>query len=186
MILWLYVAGKPRLPRRRASSTAATSSRRSTSRGCAPLAAVVPGLVDLAIAFASSSCMLVVYGVTPSWRSCSRRLWVAAAALVALAVGVPFAAQRHVPRREARPPLLLQVWLFASPVVYPSSLVEGAWRYVYALNPMVGVLDGFRWSVADGRRRGRSARLRSALVARAPVGGLALLPARRAPFADVI
>jgi lipopolysaccharide transport system permease protein len=47
-------------------------------------------------------------------------------------------------------PLVLQLWLFASPVVYSASLVEGGWKYVYALNPMSTVLDGFRWSIADG------------------------------------
>ena len=44
----------------------------------------------------------------------------------------------------------LQVWLFASPVIYPSSLFHGGWRYAYAVNPIVGVVDGFRWSLIGG------------------------------------
>ena len=45
---------------------------------------------------------------------------------------------------------LLQLWLFASPVVFPSTLIEGGWRYVFALNPVAGVIDGIRWALLDG------------------------------------
>ena len=145
----------------------------------APLSSVVPGLVDLAIASVVLVGMLVVYDVTPSWAILLTPAWVIAALAVALAVGIPLAAA-NVRFRDVRHalPLLLQVWLFASPVVYSGSLVEGGWQYVYALNPMVTVLDGFRWSVADGPA-GPESRLRRSR-ARAPRRRPRVLPAGRA------
>jgi lipopolysaccharide transport system permease protein len=106
---------------------------------------------------------------------------------VALAVGVPFAAA-NVRFRDVRHalPLLLQVWLFASPVVYSSSLVEGGWRYVYALNPMVTVLDGFRWSVTDGPAPGPESLVSAAVVLVLLVGGLVYFRRAERAFADVV
>jgi lipopolysaccharide transport system permease protein len=76
--------------------------------------------------------------------------------------------------------------LFASPVVYASSLVEGAWRYLYALNPMVAVLDGFRWSLVDGPAPGREALVSLAVVALLLAGGLVYFLRSERRFADLI
>ena len=148
----------------------------------------MPGLVDLAIAFVVLVGMLVVYGVTPSWAVLLTPLWVVAAVLVAIAVGFPFSAL-NVRFRDVRHalPLVLQLWLFASPVVYSSSLVEGGWRYVYALNPMV---DGARRVPLVGRRRA-GARAGGARVARRSwssslVAGLSYFPRAERSFADVV
>ena len=148
MILWLYVAGATT-----AAALSLVDNRELVSkvyfpRGLAPLAAVVPGLVDLAASLAILVVLMVVYGVTPGIAVLLTPLWIAAAALVAIAVGFSLCAL-NVKYRDVKHALGLgiQLWFFATPVVYPSSLVESAWRYVYALNPMVGIVDGFRWSV---------------------------------------
>jgi lipopolysaccharide transport system permease protein len=83
-------------------------------------------------------------------------------------------------------PLTVQLWLFASPVVYASSLVEGGWRYVYALNPMATVLDGFRWSVADGPAPGSEGLVSAAVVGVALVVGLVYFTRAERSFADVV
>jgi lipopolysaccharide transport system permease protein len=128
-----------------------------------------------------------VYGVTPGWAVVFTPLWVVAAMLVVLAVGFPFAAL-NVRFRDVRLalPLALQLWLFASPVVYSSSLVEGAWKYVYALNPMATVLDGFRWSIADGPAPGPEALVSAAVVVVVLVAGLSYFARAERSFADVV
>jgi lipopolysaccharide transport system permease protein len=81
---------------------------------------------------------------------------------------------------------LVQVWLFASPVVYASSLVEGGWRYVYALNPMVTVLDGFRWSLVDAPAPGAEAVVSLAVAALVLASGLFYFLRAERRFADLI
>ena len=91
-------------------------------------------------------------------------LWVAAAAFLAFGVGTRLSAI-NVRYRDVRHalPFLLQTWFFLSPMVFPSSLVGEDWRAVYALNPLVGLVDGLRWSLwATRHRRSRIARWRAA------------------------
>ena len=187
MIVWLYVSSSVNAAAQSLVDSRDMVSKVFFPRLVAPLAAVVPGLVDLAIAFVVLVGMLVVYGVTPSAAVLLTPAWVLAAVAVAVAVGVPFAAA-NVRFRDVRHalPLLLQVWLFASPVVYSSSLVEGGWRWVYALNPMVTVLDGFRWSVADGPAPGPESLVSAAVVLALLVGGLAYFRRAERVFADVV
>ncbi len=187
MIVWLYVSGSVNAAAQSLVDSRDMVSKVFFPRLVAPLSSVVPGLVDLAIAFVVLVGMLVVYDVTPSWAVLLTPAWILAAVAVALAVGIPFAAA-NVRFRDVRHalPLLLQVWLFASPVVYSSSLVEGGWQYVYALNPMVTVLDGFRWSVADGPAPGPESLVSAAVVVLLLVGGLAYFRRAERAFADVV
>jgi lipopolysaccharide transport system permease protein len=78
-------------------------------------------------------------------------MWIAAAAIVAFGVGTWLAAI-NVKYRDVRYvlPFLLQTWFFLSPMVFPSSLVSDDWRTIYALNPLVGLVDGLRWSLVGG------------------------------------
>jgi len=117
----------------------------------APLAAVLPGLVDLSVALIATGALMAVLGVTPGLALLTLPLWIVLSCLVALGIGLIFATL-NVKYRDAHHAygLLVQVLFFASPVAYPSTLIEGPWRYLYYLNPMAGVLDGFRWSVLAG------------------------------------
>jgi len=113
-----------------------------------PFAPILAGLLDFAIALAMLGVLMTVYGVTPGWNA----LWLPALLLLAvtasLGMGLWLAAL-NVRFRDVRYtiPFLVQTLLFASPIAYPTSLVPEGWRSLYALNPMVGVVDGFRWAL---------------------------------------
>lgn len=187
MIVWLYAAGSVTGAAQSLVESRDLVTKIYFPRVVAPLAAVVPGLVDLVISSGVLVVMLAVYGVTPGWAVLAAPLWVGAAVAVALSVGLPLSAL-NVKYRDVRHalPLLLQLWLFASPVVYSSSLVEGAWRYVYALNPMVTVLDGFRWSVADGPFPGPESVVSLAVVVLLFAVGSIYFGRSERSFADVV
>jgi lipopolysaccharide transport system permease protein len=152
-----------------------------------PAAAVVPGLLDLTVALALTAVLLVIYDVAPGPQVLLVPLWMAAAAIVAFGVGTWLAAI-NVKYRDVRQvlPFLLQTWFFVSPMVFPSSLVSDEWRTVYALNPLVGLIDGFRWSLVDSAAPPAAdiASLVSAVVI--VVGGLYYFRSVEAKFADVI
>ncbi|RMG47007.1 MAG: ABC transporter permease [Acidobacteria bacterium] len=116
-----------------------------------PLASTAAGLVDLLVASLLLPPLLLWHGRVPGVRIAALPLFVALAALAAAAAGVWLAAL-NVRYRDVRYtiPFLAQLWMFATPVVYPASLVPPAWRALYALNPMVGVVEGFRWCLIPG------------------------------------
>ena len=113
-----------------------------------PLASVCVGLADFAIAFVMLLGMMAYYGITPGLAALTIPLWTVLAMATALGVGLWLAAL-NVRYRDIRytVPFLTQVWMYATPVAYASSLVPAAWRPFYALNPMVGVIEGFRWAL---------------------------------------
>ncbi len=115
-----------------------------------PASTVLACLVDLAIAFVVLIGMMLVYGIVPSLAILTLPLFVVLAAVTAFAVGLWLSAL-NVLYRDVRYtlPFLVQLWLFLSPVAYPSSLVPEPWRTVYGINPMAGVIDGFRWALLD-------------------------------------
>ncbi len=116
----------------------------------APFAAVLPRLVDLCVSFALLAVLAIAYGVAPGAAIVLLPVWIAWAVVLAFGTGLALAALNVTYRDVANAiGLVTQLWLFLSPVMYPSSLVTGAARTIYAVNPMVGVVDGFRWSVLD-------------------------------------
>ena len=187
MILWLYVSLGVAAAAQSLVENRDLITKVYFARPVAPFSAALPGLIDFAIAFVVLLGLLVVYDVTPSWAVVFTPLWVLAAILVVLAAGFPLSAL-NVRFRDVRLalPLVLQLWLFASPVVYSSSLVQGAWKYVYALNPMSTVLNGFRWSIADGPPPGPESLVSAAVVAVALVAGLVYFARAERSFADVV
>ncbi len=114
-----------------------------------PLAAVLAGLVDLGISFVMLLVVLAWFGVEPSLRLLAAPTFALLATAAAFAPGLWLAAL-NVRYRDVRYviPFLVQIWLFATPVAYSGTLVPERWRLVYGLNPMVGVVDGFRWMIA--------------------------------------
>jgi len=111
-----------------------------------PLAATVSALVDFAVASLVYGGMLVYYKVTPGVELAYLPLLLLLALATATGVGLWLSAI-NVKYRDVRYtiPFLIQIWLFVSPVVYPASRVPEAYRVYYGLNPMAGVIDGFRW-----------------------------------------
>jgi lipopolysaccharide transport system permease protein len=187
MIVWLYVSLGVTAAAQSLVDNRDLITKVYFPRQVAPLAAAFPGLVDLAIASVVLVGMLVAYGVTPGWAVLLTPAWVVAAMLVVVAAGLPLAAL-NVRFRDVRLalPMTVQLWLFASPVVYSTSLVEGGWSYVYALNPMATVLDGFRWSVADAPAPGPEGLVSAAVVAVGLVAGLVYFARAERSFADVV
>jgi lipopolysaccharide transport system permease protein len=153
-----------------------------------PLAAVLAGLVDLAISFVMLLVVLAWYGITPSARLLAAPGFALLAAAAALAPGIWLAAL-NVRYRDVRHviPFLVQIWLFATPVAYSSTLVPERWRTLYGLNPMAGVVDGFRWMVAPAAHAS-SAGLAAAVAAVALVlaAGLYFFRRMERSFADVV
>jgi lipopolysaccharide transport system permease protein len=119
-----------------------------------PIATVLSGLVDLGIAFSMLVAMMFWYGVVPTANVFWLPLLVMLALVTSLGVGLWLSAM-NVQYRDVKyvVPFLTQFWLFATPVAYPSSLLSGSWRSIYALNPMVGVVEGFRWALLGARTR---------------------------------
>lgn len=113
-----------------------------------PMSAVLSGLLDFLIASVVLAMMMLYYGITPSIAALTLPLLVLMAAFTAVSVGFWLSAL-NVRYRDVRYtiPFLTQIWLLATPVAYPSSLVPDWIRPVFGLNPMAGVVEGFRWAL---------------------------------------
>jgi lipopolysaccharide transport system permease protein len=114
----------------------------------APLAAILPGLIDLGISMLAVGVFMVIYGVTPGIAIVFLPLWIVIAVITTFGVALWLSAL-NARYRDVRNALsfLLQIWLFATPVVFPSSLVHGGWRFLLAINPIAGLVEVFRWSL---------------------------------------
>ncbi len=153
-----------------------------------PVSSVISGAVDFAIAFAVLLGMMVFYGVIPTvnviWLPCFLMLVL----ITALGVGLWLTAM-NVQYRDVRYtiPFLTQFWLFATPIAYPSSLLSEPWRTLYGLNPMAGVVDGFRWALLGVETGPGPMMLVSALVAMfVLVTGLFYFQRMERTFADIL
>jgi lipopolysaccharide transport system permease protein len=111
-----------------------------------PAGRVLSLVVDLALALCVLSVFVVAYGVRPSAGLALLPAFLLLAAVTAGALGATFGAL-NVKYRDVAVviPLLVQLWFFATPVIYPGTYIKGAWHYVYAINPMVSVIEGVRW-----------------------------------------
>jgi lipopolysaccharide transport system permease protein len=113
-----------------------------------PLSSVLSGLVDFATAFLVLLAMMIYYDVSVTPAILMVPAFLALATLAALGVGLWLSAL-NVKYRDVRytVPFLTQIWLFATPVAYPSSMIDEPWRTLFGLNPMAGVVEGFRWAI---------------------------------------
>ena len=113
-----------------------------------PISSVMSGIVDFVLAFMVLIGIMAYYGVFPTLNVIWLPFLLLLALITALGVGMWFSAL-NVQFRDVRYvlPFLTQAWLFATPIVYPSSLLSEPWRTLYGLNPMVGVVEGFRWAL---------------------------------------
>lgn len=113
-----------------------------------PISTVLAGLLDFLIAFVFLIGMMIYYGVAPTAVAWTVPLFLLLAVGTALGAGLWLSAL-NVQYRDVRYaiPFLTQLWLFATPIAYPSSLIPGPWRTIYGLNPMAGVVEGFRWAL---------------------------------------
>jgi len=151
-----------------------------------PLSSVLSGLVDFAIGFVVLFGVALYYGIKPGPSAALLLLFLLLAILTALGVGLWLSALNAL-YRDVRyvMPFLLQFWMFASPVAYPSSLVPARWRWLYGLNPMAGVIDGFRWALTGhGQAPTLSLLVSSAAVLLILFGGLLFFQRMEGTVAD--
>ena len=153
-----------------------------------PLAMVMAPLVDFALSFMVLLALVVFYGIAPGWHVLLAPLFLVQAMLLALSVGL-WLGPVNVRFRDIKHtlPFLIQIWMYASPVIFPVSIVPERWRFLYSLNPMVGVIEGFRWAVLgkaspDFRAMGLSA----LLVLLVLLAGLFYFRKMEQSFADII
>lgn len=113
-----------------------------------PISAVVSGLVDFGVSFVLLLCVMAFYHIRPGIQVILLPLFFLLAVVTSLGVGLWLSAL-NVEYRDVRytVPFLTQFWMFATPIAYPSSLLHEPWHTLYGLNPMTGVVDGFRWAL---------------------------------------
>ena len=113
-----------------------------------PIASMVSGIVDFMVAFVLLLGMMIYYGIVPSLNVLWLPFFLLLALVTSLGVGLWLSAL-NVEYRDVRyvVPFITQFWLFVTPIAYPSSLLNEPWRTLYGLNPMVGVVEGFRWAL---------------------------------------
>src|SRR6266700_3159151 len=153
-----------------------------------PLAAVLSGLLDFAVSFVVFLAMMLYYRIAPGPAILMLPAFVSLAVLAALGVGLWLSAVNAI-YRDVRYvlPFLVQFWMFASPVAYPSSLVPAKWRGLYGLNPMTGVIEGFRWALTGhGDPPSILLAASSAAVVLLVLSGLLYYHAMEGTIADVV
>jgi lipopolysaccharide transport system permease protein len=158
----------------------------------APLAPAAAALIDFAVAFVGLLLLMALYGVSPSWHLLAAPLFTALTVLTALAVALWLSALNAIYRDVAQiMPVLLQLWLFVTPVLYTSTSVVAhlppLGRWLYAMNPMLGAVEGFRWSLLGGEGVAADAlALSCAVVLVLLVGGLYFFRRMEQTLVDVL
>ncbi|GAB6194035.1 ABC transporter permease [Desulfocastanea catecholica] len=153
-----------------------------------PLSTIVSGLVDFFLAFIILIGMMFYYGLTPTVNILWLPLFILAAVSASFGIGLILSAL-NVQFRDVRflVPFIVQLWMFMTPVVYPTSLLAERWQLLYSLNPMVGVVDGFRWALLGvGSSPGPSASLSLLVIAVLLTGGVFYFRRMEKTFADVV
>jgi lipopolysaccharide transport system permease protein len=152
-----------------------------------PISSVLAGLVDFGISFVVLLVLMLYYRIVPTWAVAFLPLFIVLALATALSVGLWLSAL-NVEFRDVRYtiPFLTQFWMFATPVAYPSSLVPARWRPLLGLNPMAGVVDGFRWALlGQTSAPGPLLWVSIGAVAALLFGGLMYFRRMESTFADV-
>lgn len=152
-----------------------------------PIASVLPGLVDFAISFVVLLGMMFYYQIPLTARVLTLPLFLLLALVTALAVGLWLSAL-NVEYRDVRyvVPFLTLFWQYATPVAYSSSLIPEHWRILYGLNPMTGVVEGFRWALLGNGDLGSLLGASVAIIVVLLTTGLLYFKRMEASFADVI
>jgi len=153
-----------------------------------PLASMISGLLDFAIAFAVLVAMMLYYRIFPTINILLIPLLLLFSFATALAVGLWLSALNVIYRDvQYAVPFLVQFWLFATPIAYPSTLVPARWRPILGLNPMTGVVEGFRWSLlGSGEGLGPMFWVSVVIVLLLLITGLLYFRHMERVFADVV
>ncbi len=153
-----------------------------------PLSAILAGLVDFAIAFVVLGVLMAAYHIAPSWQAFWLIPLTALALMTSLAVSLWLSALNVVFRDvQYVVPFLIQLWMFLTPLFYALDQVpKGIWRMVFGLNPMAGVVQGYRWALLGGAPPGLLVVVAAAVTLVLLVGGLFYFKRAERVFADVV
>jgi lipopolysaccharide transport system permease protein len=153
-----------------------------------PLSGVLSPMVDFGISFVILVAMMIWFGVFPNWGVLALPLFLLLALLTALAVGLWLSALNVRYRDVGHAiPFLVQLWMFASPIAYPVSLIPEKWRLLYGLNPMAGVIEGFRWALLGQESPDfRVITISSVMVLALLLPGIVYFKYTERTFADVV
>jgi len=154
-----------------------------------PISSTISGAVDFSVAFVILLGMMIWYGIAPTWGVLALPLFLLLGMATALSVGGLWLSALNVRYRDVghTVPFLVQLWMFASPVAYPVSLVPEQWRLLYSLNPMVGVIEGFRWALLGKESPDFGViALSSAIVMLLLFGGIIYFKRMERSFADIV
>ena len=151
-----------------------------------PISSALSGLVDFAIGFVVLAIFTFAYHIKPTVAALWLPVLLLLAIFTALGVGLWLSALNALYRDVKYViPFLVQFWMFASPVAYPSTLVPERWRWLYGLNPMAGVIDGFRWAITGrGNPPGLLLLVSAIMVAIVVLGGLLFFQRMEGTVAD--
>ena len=153
-----------------------------------PLANVISPLLDFLIAFVVLLILMAFYAIAPTWKLLVIPPLMVIAALLALSIGL-WLGPINVRFRDVKHtlPFIIQIWMYASPIVYPLSMVPEKWQSLYSLNPMVGVIEGFRWAVFNqGEPNFTALGVSGLVIVFLLAGGLVFFRRMERTFADVI
>jgi lipopolysaccharide transport system permease protein len=189
LVPWLFFADSVNKASNSLVGSAGIMTRIYFPRLAMPLSATLGNLMDFGLAFLVLLGMMVYFGVAPTMNV----VWLPLLMLLAIAtaLGVSFVlAAMNVQFRDVKyaVPFLIQCWMFATPVVYPASLIKDPfWQAAYALNPMVGVIEGFRWALLGTNTAPGLSIIVSSLVAGSLlIGGALYFKRMERTFADVV
>lgn len=188
LLPWGYFSGAANRAANSLISNQALISKVYFPRLLVPLVSVLSGLADFGVSFLILLAMMLFYGIIPSLNILTIPFFLLLAAATSMAVGL-WTAALTVRFRDVGYMVSygLQAWMFATPVVYSITVVSEQWRWLYRLNPMTGVIEGFRWSVLNtGDAPGLTLYLSASLVLLLLISGAYLFRAAERTIVDVL
>jgi lipopolysaccharide transport system permease protein len=188
LALWYYFANAVNLVSQSLVANAAVITKVYLPRLAVAISPLLAGLVDFLLALVIVAGTMAYYGFAPPAQVALVPIFVLLAVLTAFGIGLALAAL-NVRYRDVRyaVPFVLQIWLYASPIAYPASYVHGTYRTLYSLNPMTGVVEGFRWALlGSGHFEAGSFAISVAAAAVLVFVGLVYFSRTERIFADVV
>jgi lipopolysaccharide transport system permease protein len=187
LTVWSYASGSVTKATQILVSNAPLVTKVYFPRLLAPVAAVLPGLLDLLLSLVVLAVFLVAYAVHPTWALATLPLWLLLLVVTVLGIGL-WLGTLNVSYRDINQAitLLVQLWMFITPVAYPSTVVPARWRALYFANPMAGVVEGSRWALVGTPWAGNDVFISIAAAIVLLIGGIAYFEHAERRFADVI
>jgi lipopolysaccharide transport system permease protein len=187
LTVWSYASGSVTKATQILVSNTPLVTKVYFPRLLAPVAAVLPGLLDLLLSLLVLAVFVVAYHVHPTWAVATLPLWLLLLVMTVLGIGL-WLGTLNVSYRDINQAitLLVQLWMFITPVAYPSSVVPAGWRALYFANPMAGVVEGSRWALVGTPWAGNDVFISIGAAILLLLGGIAYFEHAERRFADVI